>query len=223
MPQSLPRTLKIDVEALSQMFLTRRRTKPRFKLDMLPEQAADLITAAYRSECMFRGCNPIIDEPTANHIQRAAAWLTADNPKFGMLFCGKCGNGKTTLVRAIQAVIKYLYQNDLPKDQCYLRMVDSKEICAVSKRDYNEFKRLAHTDLLAIDDLGIEPVEVLDYGNVLNPVIDLLYIRYDEQLTTIITTNLTPQQIRKTYGDRIADRFNEMMDRIIFNNKTYRL
>jgi DNA replication protein DnaC len=42
------------------------------------------------------------------------------------------------------------------------------------------------------------------------------------QLFTIITTNLTPSEIREKYGDRIADRMNEMMVKIIFNNDTYR-
>lgn len=76
--------------------------------------------------------------------------------------------------------------------------------------------------MLAIDDLGTEPVEVLEYGNRLNPVIDLLYKRYDEQLFTIITTNLTPKEIRERYGERIADRLNEMAFRIVFDNETYR-
>jgi DNA replication protein DnaC len=76
--------------------------------------------------------------------------------------------------------------------------------------------------MLAIDDLGIEPVEVMDFGNVLCPVVDLLTKRYDMQLFTIITTNLTPSEIREKYGDRIADRMNEMMVKIIFNNDTYR-
>lgn len=77
--------------------------------------------------------------------------------------------------------------------------------------------------MLGIDDLGTEPSEVLDYGNIYTPVIDLLTKRYEEQLFTIITINLTPQQIRGHYGDRIADRLNEMVKKIVFNNCTYRI
>jgi DNA replication protein DnaC len=62
----------------------------------------------------------------------------------------------------------------------------------------------------------------MDFGNVLCPIVDLLTKRYDMQLFTIITTNLTPSEIREKYGDRIADRMNEMMVKIIFNNDTYR-
>ena len=49
-------------------------------------------------------------------------------------------------------------------------------------------------DVLGLDDLGTEQSEVLDYGNVYTPVIDLLTKRYVEQFFTIITTNLTPQR-----------------------------
>ena len=76
--------------------------------------------------------------------------------------------------------------------------------------------------MLGIDDLGTEPSEVMDYGNVYTPVIDLLTKRYEEQLFTIITTNLTPQQIREHYDDRIADRLNEMVEKKVFKNGTYR-
>lgn len=60
-------------------------------------------------------------------------------------------------------------------------------------------------------------------SNVLNPVVDLLSKRYDEQHFTIATTNLTPDEIRGKYGIRLADRFNEMMERIVFTNGTYRV
>ena len=51
----------------------------------------------------------------------------------------------------------------------------------------------------------------------------MLTDRYEEQRITIITTNLTPNQIREHYGARIADRLNEMADKVIFKNETYRI
>lgn len=76
--------------------------------------------------------------------------------------------------------------------------------------------------MLGIEDMGREATEVIDFGNVLNPVIDLLEYRYNQQLFTFITTNLKADEVRKKYGDRIADRFNEMLEVIIFGNTTYR-
>ena len=68
----------------------------------------------------------------------------------------------------------------------------------------------------------MEPTEVVEYGNVLNPIIDLIEYRYLRQLFTLVTTNLTAEQIRKKYGNRIADRFNEMLEVIVFKNQSYR-
>ena len=51
----------------------------------------------------------------------------------------------------------------------------------------------------------------------------MLYYRYDNQLFTIITSNLIgDEDIEKRYGERIADRFIEMFDLIGFENKSYR-
>lgn len=77
--------------------------------------------------------------------------------------------------------------------------------------------------MLGIDDLGTEPIEVLDYGNPLFPVIDLLTKRYEAQLFTFVTSNLRPEEIRERYGVRIADRLNEMMFKIGFDNPSFRL
>ncbi|MCR5849357.1 MAG: hypothetical protein K6G92_01425 [Bacteroidaceae bacterium] len=76
--------------------------------------------------------------------------------------------------------------------------------------------------MLGIDDLGEEEASVMDYGNRVTPVIDLLSYRYDRMLFTMVTTNLTPSQIRTIYGDRIADRFNEMMLIIPYQEPSFR-
>ncbi len=76
--------------------------------------------------------------------------------------------------------------------------------------------------MLAIDDMGVEATEVLDYGNALTPIKDLIEYRYDAQLFTMISTNLTAEEVRKKYEARIADRFNEMWEVLVFENPTYR-
>ena len=38
----------------------------------------------------------------------------------------------------------------------------------------------------------------------------------------LITTNPTPHQLREHYGDRMADRLYEMVEKIVFSNATYR-
>ena len=152
-----------------------------------------------------------------------AHWLTSPSSHFGMMLCGGCGNGKSTVLRAFQQLLNSLH---IPKPDndgtCGIQIVDAKYIAHLCKNNHEAYRKLISVDMLGIDDLGTEPSEVMDYGNVYTPVIDLLTKRYEEQLFTIITTNLTPQQIREHYGDRIADRLNEMVKKIVFNNGTYR-
>ena len=101
--------------------------------------------------------------------------------------------------------------------------MDARSIARLCKSDFREWENLCSLPMLAVDDLGIEPLEIQDYGNILSPMVDLLTRRYDRQFFTMLTTNLTPQEIRAKYGDRIADRLNEMMVKIVFGNPTYRI
>lgn len=172
------------------------------------------------AEVESRGKQFVEDEDTINNINAVAKWISDENHSFGMLMCGQCGNGKTTISLALRTLIGYHSEKFGTKQ--FLRIVDAKEICQIAKTDYKAFKALCEVEMLAIDDLGIEPAEILDYGNSINPAIDLLTKRYQEQLFTIVTTNLAPKQIREHYGDRIADRFNEMFFKLVFNHNSYR-
>ena len=159
------------------------------------------------------------DSCTEDNIRKVAAFLTGDSSKFGLIFLGTSGNGKTTLLKAIQQSMNFLSKQGMCDEGVVI--VDAKDAAGV--RDAKERHTMRSRPILAIEDMGREPTEVLDYGNVLNPIIDLLEYRYDEQLFTIITTNLNPSEIRTKYGARIADRFNEMFERVIFQNQTYRV
>jgi len=181
----------------------------------MPDDAQrDYLTTLVSGVCAHR-------EELDSYIEKAAQWLK-DGKTFGLLLCGVPGNGKTTLMRAIQTCINMLDLKDDFNRDMGLAIIDSREIARLNRDSYEQFKAYRNRQMLGIDDLGLEPTEVLDYGNILSPVIDLLSYRYNEQLFTVITTNLRPQEIREKYKDRIADRFNEMMTKIIFKNPSYR-
>ena len=76
--------------------------------------------------------------------------------------------------------------------------------------------------IMIVDDLGTEPREVMEFGNVYTPLIDLITRRYEEQLYTIFTTNRTPAQLKEKYGKRIVDSLNEMVKKVVFENESYR-
>ena len=105
-------------------------------------------------------------------------------------------------------------------DYC-LQIIDAREITLQAK-DYKKIEKLKKEPMLAIEDMGRESTEVLDYGNVYNPVIDLLEYRYDQQLFTAFTSNLSVDELAKKYGTRITDRFREMFLKVVFTNQSYR-
>ncbi len=188
---------------------------------MTEEQATDVLWASYKAEVEYRHRAFVADKRTKENCRRLAAFLTADDSKFGVMLCGICRNGKTTMLYAFRSLLNFLSDCGAFKERKGIRVIDAKEIAAYAKEP-RSFHELRCTDMLGIEDMGREATEVLDFGNVLNPVIDLLEYRYNNQLFTFITTNLKSDEVRKKYGDRIADRFNEMLEVIIFGNTTYR-
>ncbi len=162
------------------------------------------------------------DDLTAR-INDMADWLTNPEDKFCMILCGKYGNGKSTFVKALQQLLNLLEIMDDYNGTYGMQIMDAKDVVWLCHDDRSKWSKLCSKQMLAIDDLGTEDTQLKVYGNVINPVIDLLYKRYDEQLFTVITTNLLPDEIRKKYGDRVADRFNEMSCRIVFTNPSYRV
>ena len=147
---------------------------------MSEQDAADLLAAHYLWVVQDRRGKFKLDSNTQRCILSLAKYLTQHEPKFGVMFCGSCGN------------------------------------------DDIKFKDLCNRNMLAIDDMGKEPAEIMNYGTVMNPVIDLLEQRYQRQAFTAITTNLTAKEIKSKYGTRISDRFKEMLEVIVFQDIGYR-
>lgn len=180
-----------------------------------------MMTAAYMAEVECRGREFKADEGATDNIKAVAEFLAQEGRKeFGMMMCGTCGNGKTTMVYALQNLINYLDERGIIRGG--LVIIDAKDVAGMTKDKPMFNRNIRGVSMMAVEDMGREPVEVMDYGNVTNPVIDLMEYRYNEQLFTVITTNLSPKQIAEKYGKRLADRFNEMFRKIIFKNGSYR-
>ena len=74
-------------------------------------------------------------------------------------------------------------------------------------------------EVLCIDDLGTEPRESMNYGDIITAVTDIIMYRYQEQFCTISTSNLSANEILGYYDERFADRLGEMAHVINFGNK----
>lgn len=159
------------------------------------------------------------------HIWDIAKWLTSDEHTFGLFLCGNKGNGKTTLVQALQSLYFYLHSGECGENReppySGFRIVTAKELVQLAKADNNptrenskattEFRLLKNIEILCIDDLGTEPCESLNYGDTVTAVTDIIHYRYQKQFCTITTSNLTTDDIASYYDERLHDRFKEMM------------
>ena len=80
-------------------------------------------------------------------------------------------------------------------------------------------QRLRNTSLLVLDDMGAEGVEK-DW--VLNKIQSIITDRYNAMKSTIITTNLTKDELTDTYAGRIIDRLKETTISIEFKGQSFR-
>lgn len=80
----------------------------RFRLPMLEEQAYEYLLAAYIMEVQLRYRRFIYNGFVEEQLKQVANCLTANTAKFGIVLCGGCGNGKTTMLKALQNVAAYL-------------------------------------------------------------------------------------------------------------------
>lgn len=190
---------------------------------MTVDEAEAYIRGAFEAHVELRGGAVQYDEMIVRNLRLVAETLAGDSHKFGLLLAGTCGNGKTTTMRAVQSVVMLL--NSTYYNRCGQRignrLLEAKEITQLSDKD-GQLTAYKTVPVLFLDDLGREPTEVLKYGNVTSPITELLEYRYNQRLTTIVTTNLEPSEIREKYGDRIADRFNEMFVVVRYTGNSYR-
>lgn len=169
------------------------------------------ILKAYKLEVALRGQRYVESESTKKAVRELAQWFI-QRPKFGLMIYGYVGTGKSTLAKAAQTVWRLV-----AKQNC--KYLTASQIADVKNEDAGEWKKIKKHPALVIDDLGTEPVFVKNYGNDTTPLVELLTDRYDNMLFTIITTNLNLKEIVERYGERIADRLNEMCSIIEFDEK----
>lgn len=211
------------------MFRSERASLERLTFEIPVNDAANGIYAAMKAEVERRGGRMSLDEQTRQHILRAALWLTDATAPPGLMLCGLCGNGKTTLARALATLIEFITEKEMSfSNRCVMKFQTARNICRLCaagekyKEESAVFRSLFHEPMLIIDDLGQEPQEVVVYGMVHNPIVDLITERYDRRLMTVITSNLETEDIRRIYGERLFDRMKEMFVPVIFENESFR-
>lgn len=216
-------------------------TTPRYKLPFSKDETAALLLAAYAQEVATRGMAMAEDDTaTMSNISKVSRWLTSEDTKPMLLLYGGVGNGKTTMARAVARLSKTLMssmaavadgmRDRKASEQLWLKsrairvpsIHTAQELASLASSDQQAFERTGMAGFLIIDDLGCEPAVVKNWGTEVTPITDIIYKRYDGMMPTMVTTNLTKADIRKVYGSRVADRFNETFETIGYNGESYR-
>lgn len=131
--------------------------------------------------------------------------------KRGWMLFGGTGTGKTTraAIASRLAGVKMVRAREFALDA--IRIINEcHSLERASGFEKGLDSRWRGYDLI-IDDLGTEFNEMMVYGTKINPMQTILEERLDNwpNIRTYITTNLTPTDIERRYGEKVASRFAE--------------
>ena len=136
----------------------------------------------------------------------------------GLFLTGVIGSGKTYLACAIARELVIQGKSVRFKSAPEL-FEDIRASFNGRGSEYEIIDRLSKTKYLIIDDAGAEKSS--DF------TLDRLYLiidhRYSDELPTIITSNLSLNDIKNRIHDRLASRISEMCETIVMPNKDLRL
>lgn len=200
----------------------------RIRFDTTPEIAYRALLGWYQVHVETRYCDFQYDTYVRQQIEEIAKFMTQKIPPLGLILCGTTGNGKTTMARAMYSLFKAIntqgFFNYMGADFKFgIRGLTATEICEVARAEKQSIiDWLKKVPILIIDDLGEEPKEVLVFGTPKYPIREILEARDKNQVYTVITTNLTANELPDRYGWRVVDRFRDSYKQIPFKRTSYR-
>lgn len=135
----------------------------------------------------------------------------------GLYIAGPCGTGKSLILKVLKEFAKTHRQKFIINGKEVGSMWNTYhayELCNKFQNGEN-LSNLYTIPILQIDDLGAEPESCQYMGNKSNVLKELLEIREDKGVITLITSNIKPyddqnQSIEDKYGERLASRLNSL-------------
>lgn len=127
------------------------------------------------------------------------AWYNSTPRKTWLLLLGNNSTGKSTAaVRAIRRACE-------EGQSVAFRLVSDVAKLAQFDAGAEEFERLSRVSLLVLDDLGAEHSTGFGRG-VLAALVDKRHVAFKR---TVVTSNLTAEEVRKLVGPRVSERFGQ--------------
>lgn len=128
-----------------------------------------------------------------------------DASQKNLLFTGSTGLGKTFLANCIAAEAIKQGKSVIYQTAPILldKMIDYKFKFNKTESEREEYDKIFEVDLLIIDDLGTEAMNSAKFSELFN----IINTRLLKNKKILISTNLTPQDIKREYEERIFSRF----------------
>jgi DNA replication protein DnaC len=136
----------------------------------------------------------------------------------GLLLKGPVGTMKTSLAAAV--LLEHIYGGGRGLFISMSSLLDT--IFSLKAKNADNWAKFEHDlrniSLLVIDDLGAEFTE----GWVLTKVDSIIGERYNNLRPVIITTNMSNEELKKTYAERMIDRIRSTVMTVNFEGKSLR-
>lgn len=139
--------------------------------------------------------------------EQVANWLSGNQGR-GLFLFGNCGRGKSVLCRYVLPAILLNYMRKV------VAVYDMQEL----NRDVDGVLR---KHIISLDDVGTEELSV-KYGEKRLAFAEVMDAAEKYGKLVIVSTNLSPEDLRFRYGDRVIDRIRSTMQRVAFNGKSLR-
>lgn len=211
--------LDICIEALKERFADEKKKSDALRFPFpfdyeeyktMLAQSANIILEHRREKNSF-----VIDNLNESIIRQLYLYLRLDEHfagdlQKGIMLVGKYGSGKTLIMEALSEMYNVVVRSlHIPRPM--LRFVKSSNLLSeIQEKSVLAFSKMP----LIIDEFGREPKQVMDFGNIRCPMIELICERYDFGSWTHGTSNFTLEtlcsenQYGKMTGDRIKSMFN---------------
>lgn len=196
---------KFDFEGMKQYL------KSYFNMKQIAYKSTPEYIDIYKQLCMYFSGDTAFEDQILSDGRQGSL-------KKGLMIYGSIGCGKTTLLKAFT------------KNQIHpFVLISCRDVAAKYKSGgYEEIKRYSGnvTDgfhspdikskfTYAFDDMGTE-AKLKHYGDELNAIGEIVLNRYDKGLKLFVTTNLSLEEIKQYYEERVTSRLKEMVNVISF-------
>lgn len=132
-----------------------------------------------------------------------------------VIISGTVGTGKTHL--AIACLKEFLINRNNRTDK--FKVTSIPTVLADVFANPEALKPVQYSDILLLDDLGMEAVK--EWG--MEKIYNIINYRYEAMLPMIITTNLTSKELEAKIGQRSFSRIMSMCKPFVVNGEDYRI